>query len=393
MNSRVLIVQLSGDFREAWRLREASGTEQYYGHGYILDQLAALAQAHGEAGFLCAQAEPYQEKLPSGATVLGAGGNPYVDPRPVIAAIERFAPTHLVVQGPMTPLVRWGMRAGIPTACVMADSFRISWLRRWWRFGRLFQLLNDPAVSLVANHGVNAARHLVDLGVRADKIVPWDFPHVRTPDQFAVRAAPAGPTFELFYIGSVEANKGVGDLIEAVAQLKSRLDLRLRIAGKGHVGQFTTLAQRLGVADRVEFLGPVPNGEVPGMMRAADLVVVPSRHAFSEGLPLTLYEALASRTPTVASDHPMFAGHLRDGESAAIFPGGNVLALAARIADVLRDPALYARLSEGSAAAWHRMQIPVKWGVMIDRWVRDTPEDRAWLACHSLAGVAAGEVA
>jgi glycosyltransferase involved in cell wall biosynthesis len=386
MSVRLLIVQFAGDFREAWRLREESGTETYYGHGYILDQLASFAGEFGEAAFLCALPGPYAEKLPSGATVIGAGGNPYRDPRPVIAAIERFGPTHLIVHGPMTPLLRWGMRRGIAVGCVMADSFGANPLWRWWRFGRLAHWLNDPAVSLVANHGVNAARGLTRIGVRADKVIAWDFPHVRTPEQFPVRSARAGRACDLLYVGSIEVKKGVGDLIDAVARLRNRLDVSLRIAGAGHIEQFRAQAARLGVADRVAFLGLVPNGRIPEMMRNADLVVVPSRHAFPEGLPLTLYEALASRTPTIASDHPMFVGHLVDGESAGIFRAGDGVALADRIADVLGDPALYARLSQGSQIAWHRMQLPVKWGDMIGRWVRGTPDDRAWLAAHTLAG-------
>ena len=73
MTKRLLIVQFAGDFREAWRLRERTGGETYYGHGYILDELARLAAKHGEAGFLCGTAPPYCEKLPTGATVLGYG--------------------------------------------------------------------------------------------------------------------------------------------------------------------------------------------------------------------------------------------------------------------------------------------------------------------------------
>lgn len=385
MSSRLLIVQFSGDFREAWRLREETGTETYYGHGYILDQLADFAGEFGEAAFLCALPGPYAEKLPSGATVIGAGGNPYRDPRPVIAAIEAFAPTHLIVHGPMTPLLLWGIRRGIKVGCVMADSFSANPLERWWRFGRLTHWLNSPAVSLVANHGVNAAQGLTRIGVKPEKVIAWDFPHVRTPEQFPVRSARGGRACDLFYVGSVEVKKGVGDLIDAVARLKERFDTKLRIAGAGDLDTFRAQAARLGVSDRVEFLGVVPNARVPEMMRAADLVVVPSRHAFPEGLPLALYEALASRTPTIASDHPMFMGHLADGESAAIFRASDGVALAQRIADVLSDPTLYARLSQGSAIAWHRMQLPVKWGEMIARWTRDTPDDRDWLVARTLA--------
>ena len=145
---------------------------------------------------------------------------------------------------------------------------------------------------------------------------------------------------------------------------------------------------RLGVADRVTFLGLVPNATVRERMRAADAVVVPSRHAFPEGLPLTMYEALTSRTPLIASDHPMFAGHLRDGESALLFPAGSVAGLADAISRLFDNATLYETLSRQSHLAWQRMQCPVKWGPLIERWVNDAPDDRAWLQAHSLAALA-----
>ena len=299
--------------------------------------------------------------------------------------MERFDPTHLIVHGPMRGLIRWGTKRGLRVGCVFADSFHVNPLVRWLRYGWLARVLNDPAVSLVANHGRNAARGLVDLGVRADKVIAWDFPHIRTPDQFPVKAGRGGRACDLFYVGSIEPKKGVGDLIEAVARLNLDRDVRLRIAGSGQVERFRRMAEQHGVADRVEFLGIVPNSEVPALMQAADAVVVPSRHTFSEGLPLTLYEALASRTPTIASDHPMFVGHLTNGQSALVFPAGDSAALAGRIAALLDDPELYARVSRGSQSAWRKMQVPVKWGAMIDSWMRDTPGDRQWLTDQVLA--------
>lgn len=384
---RLLIVQYSGDFRAAWHLRAETGGETYYGHGYILDQLGHLATRHGEAGFLCCLAPPHRERLPNGATVMGAGTRPGLRPGPVIAAMEAFDPTHLIVHGPMPRLIRWGVARGIPVGCVFADSFHVHPLMRRLRYGWLARQLNDPSVSLVANHGVNAARGLVDMGVAPSKVLAWDFPHRRTPAMFApkLKASP-GPA-RLLYVGSIEAKKGVGDLIAALGHLP---DARLSIAGGGQVERFRALAEKLGVAARVAFLGLVPNAEVPALMHDADVVVVPSRHAFPEGLPLTLYEALASRTPVVASDHPMFAGHLVDGESAMVFPAGNAQALADRISALLADPKLYARVSAASEGAWQRMQVPVKWGDMIDRWVNDEAQDRAWLAANSLAAAGQG---
>ncbi|TCP88589.1 glycosyltransferase involved in cell wall biosynthesis [Sphingomonas sp. PP-CE-1A-559] len=384
--TRLLIVHYAGDYREADRLRRATGGETYYGHGYVLDQLAAWQAQHEAVGFLCSLAPSYWETLDSGVTVIGADTNPDQDPAPVLALIERFAPTHLIVFGPMLPLIRWGIEHDVRLGVIMADSFANPYYR-WVRFRRLPKLLDDRRVTLVANHGANAARALVGIGLRADKVLAWDFPHDRTPETQPCKSRASGPPFTLLFVGSISAKKGVGDMVRAVALLKDRLDVRLDVAGLGATDKFAALATRLGIADRVRFLGLVPNGAIPAMMQDADAVIVPSRHNFPEGLPLTLFEGLASRTPVIASDHPMFRGHLEDGESALVFAAGKPRALADAIARLMTDPALYAHVSQGSAAAWHRMQNPVKWGEMIDRWVRDDAEDRAWLSAHTVAAL------
>ncbi len=384
--TRLLIVQYAGDYREADRLRRASGEEIYYGHGYVLDQLAALKAQHDAVGFLCALAPEYWDTLDNGVTVIGADANPDRNPAPVLALIERFAPTHLIVFGPMMPLIRWGLEHPVRLGVIMADSFANLYYR-WVRFRTLPRLLNDPRVTLVANHGANAARALVGIGVRPDKVLAWDFPHYRSPDMQPCKGGAGDSPYALLYVGSISAKKGVGDLVRAVALLKDRLDVRLEVAGVGATEKFAVLAERLGVGDRVTFLGLVPNGAIPAMMQAADAVVVPSRHSFPEGLPLTLFEGLASRTPVIASDHPMFRGHLEHECSALLFTAGKPRALADAIARLMTDPALYARISQGSAAAWARMQNPVKWGEMIDRWVRDDADDRAWLTAHSVAAL------
>lgn len=355
--TRLLIVQYAGDFRAAWRLREEQGTETYYGHGYILDQLGCFADQFEAVGILGCNAPLHEERMPNGALSIGAGTHAELKPAPMLEAMARFDPTDLIVVGPLRSAIDWGLRRNIRVGCLFADSFFGNPLIRWLRYGWVAGTLNDPGVSLVANHGINAARGLVLRGVHAEKVIPWDFPHVRSPDLYPVKAARGGRHCDLLYVGTVGRAKGVGDLIAAAARLKDRWNVRIRIAGAGQVEKFRDKAKRLGMADNVEFLGVLPNDEIPALMQSADAVIVPSRHSFPEGLPLTLYEALASRTPTIASDHPMFAGHLSDGESALIFPAADSGALAAKIDQLLSDPALYARISHGSAQAWQRMQL------------------------------------
>ena len=100
---------------------------------------------------------------------------------------------------------------------------------------------------------------------------------------------------------------------------------------------------------------------------------------------MTIYETLCSRTPLIASDHPMFRGNLTDAEDSLIFPAGNSEVLARRIEQAFSDPELYHRLSAGSAAAWKLLQLPVKWEDTIVRWLFDSPENREWLFEHRLS--------
>jgi hypothetical protein len=107
----------------------------------------------------------------------------------------------------------------------------------------------------------------------------------------------------------------------------------------------------------VEFCGQAPNSAVCDAMRQADVVLVPSRHSYAEGLPLTIYEALRARTPIVASDHPMFAGILVDDASAKVFRAGDVQALAAALRSLMADRDLYECLSRNAQDCWEQIQI------------------------------------
>lgn len=300
---------------------------------------------------------------------MGGGANPLHHPERILRQIRDYYPTHLVIHGPMLRLLRGCLGLGVPVACMFADSFAISRLRRWLRFPGMVGLLNDPRIQLVANHGENAARGLTDLGVDPAKVMAWDFPHLRNPAMQAPRMRAKGPPYELLYVGSLETRKGVGDLIRALALLRNTVPLRLNIVGSGQQEKFAVLAKSQGVADRVVFAGRMANADVFARMCEADAVVVPSRHAFPEGLPLTLYEALAARAPVIASDHPMFAGHLRHRETAMVFRSGNARDLAAQITSLFSNEDLYLSLSREGEKAWEHMQVAAKWGNVIDDWV------------------------
>lgn len=385
---RIMIVQYAGDFRAAYTQLQADGGEVYHGHRYVFEQLERMRESFGEVAIVCCLSpEAYHETLPNGVTVIGARTHP----RRGIARLRRLMaewnPTDLIVLGALTGVLHWGTRTGRRVTCQLADSFEINPLIRYLKFGRLAHTLNDPRVGWVTNHGTNACASLVRLGVDPAKIVAWDWPHSRHPSENPPRSGFAGGEATLLYVGTVQPKKGVGDVIAAVAKLRAAgRAVRLKVVGSGRIDEFRAMAHSLGVEDGVEFLGAVPNTLVFEMMKSVTAVVVPSRHDYPEGLPLTIYESLCARTPLIASDHPMFRGHLVDRRTAMVFPAKDAEALAASIVALLDDPDLYEALSRNSEAVWESIQNPVKWGETLYRWLSDTPEDREWFDAHRLGG-------
>lgn len=104
----------------------------------------------------------------------------------------------------------------------------------------------------------------------------------------------------MLFVGNLVPVKGVETLIDACAEL-ARAGRRFRcyLVGQGPLRDtLRAQAERLGLAERVTFVGPVMHAELPDWFRAADVFILPSR---SEGVPCVLLEAAACLTPFVAS--------------------------------------------------------------------------------------------
>lgn len=389
--ARVVFVQ-NGDFRAAAHRIESGAGETYHAQKYSMDVVERLAGQAALAAVLCIDAEaPHDEVLPSGVRSIGleriwAHRRPFAA---VMARLDTLAPTHLVLRVPSVELLAWARARDVRVLPSFADSFTprpgLRGLRDRWRNRRLGQAVDHAAIDRAGNHNVAAAEALAAIGVAAEKIVPWDWPRAPTPADFPPRAAPGDGRKRLIAVGAVSEAKGVGDAIRALAaDPEMGGGATLDVVGSGDIDGMRALAESLGMAERVAFAGRVPHAEVAPRMHAADAVLVCSRHDYAEGLPGTIYLGLASRTPLVVSDHPMFTAYLRDGEDVLVTPERAPAALAARLRTLFDDAALYARLSRASEAAFARITHPVLWGEFVERWLRDTPEDRAWLDARTL---------
>jgi glycosyltransferase involved in cell wall biosynthesis len=385
---RLLVVQYAGDYREAYyNLAEGRG-ETYYAQQYSVEALAKARQQVDEVSTLSFMSQNrYNDLLPNGVRAIGAGFHHRLNIPTILEAIQAQRPTHILLRTPHNAVLRWAIGNQVQTLVTLADSFNRPGICDRAKHYFLAKLLNNPQVSWIGNHGVTASQSLQAIGVNPDKIIPWDWPHVVTPDLYQHKTLRQQPDrWNILYAGHISESKGVGDVLQAIAALKARhLPVYLKIAGKGDVAAMHAKVRHLQIEDSVEFLGMVKNTEVVGLMHAADLVTVPSRHEYPEGFPMTIYESLCSRTPLIASDHPMFMQQLCHGQNAMIFPSGQAAACALQIEMILTNPALYEKISHATHTTWQNLQVPVKWADMMTAWLQNSPQDQDWLSQHRLA--------
>lgn len=143
------------------------------------------------------------------------------------------------------------------------------------------------------------ARDLARFGRRTPVL-----PFTARPEQFGLQSF-TDETPIILFVGRIERAKGVDLLLEAFAKLDDR-DVRLRLIGRT-TGDIDVAAEaaRLGISDRVEYLGELEQTAVAVHYGKARCLALPSR---AEGLPCVLVEALLTGRPVVATD----VGGVRD---------------------------------------------------------------------------------
>ena len=150
----------------------------------------------------------------------------------------------------------------------------------------------------------------------------------------------------LCFTGSLRRWQGLDIAIEAIAALPD--DVHLVVAGDGPMRlELASRAHELGLDARIHWLGQVAHAQIPRVLAACDVALAPYPATRDFGFsPLKLYEYLAAGIPVVASSIGQIP-HVLDGGrwGCLVFPGDPV-ALAAGVADVLRDPTAAAARAE-----------------------------------------------
>ncbi len=161
------------------------------------------------------------------------------------------------------------------------------------------------------------------------------------PDREASRAGlPGDPELPtVVFMSRLHHKKGLEHLIEATAHLaRAGRPVELMVAGTGEPTYEESLRQEaaaLGVSERVHFLGHVGGAAKVALLRAADMLVLPS---YQENFGLVLVEALACGTPVVTTKAVDIWRELQVSGGSTIIDEPDTSAVVAAIARLVADP-------------------------------------------------------
>jgi glycosyltransferase involved in cell wall biosynthesis len=165
------------------------------------------------------------------------------------------------------------------------------------------------------------------------------------PDFVAVSRMQPGPdSGVVLCMGSPLYLKGADIAIAAFAMIAGDFPGH-RLLVVGHAPDLAGFKALAADHPRIEFAEPLPHARALQLIAGASCLLVPSR---SDAMPRVVVEAMAMRTPVVASRVDGLAHYLRHGETALLCEAGNAQELARNLRAVLAQPELARRLCDGA---------------------------------------------
>jgi glycosyltransferase involved in cell wall biosynthesis len=242
-------------------------------------------------------------------------------------------------------MARYARMRGVPTfmfprggsiidAC-RASSFTRAWARMafrgaakivcqgqaWRRFA--IDILGFPSAEVVVIRNWTATRELLEVGARRE-------PRRGTP-------------IRLVFVGWLEREKGIFELIDACRQLHPNRKFTLDIVGDGHASaEALVLVTRHGLNEVVQFRGWLRVPELTQTLTDCDVLVLPS---WAEGLPNAVVEAMAARLAVVVTGVGAIPDVITDHRSGLVVTPQDSESLRVALAEVIDDDALRERLA------------------------------------------------
>ncbi|HLH71750.1 MAG TPA: glycosyltransferase family 1 protein [Chloroflexota bacterium] len=282
------------------------------------------------------RAEPRIIRLPRLWTHLGLGRE-----------LRRFPPDLLYVPAHVIPVA-----CPVPAVVTIHDLgylwHRTAYTPLAWLLLHLGTLHNVRTARLiVADSQATATDLTTHLGVAADRI---RVAYLGAPPSRGVSPSPelttryGLPRRYFLFVGTLQPRKNLPRLIAAFGQLaRKQADVAMVLVGAAGLGApaLHRQAEKLGIADRIHWLGYVPDQDLPALFAGAVAFVFPSLY---EGFGMPVLEAMARGTPVITSNSSSLPEVV--GDAGLLVSPYDVTALATAMIRLLDDQSLRADLIE-----------------------------------------------
>jgi len=251
-----------------------------------------------------------------------------------------------------------GKHFGVPNISRLYGTFLADLMKKplvWLRYPIAAAGFLVPHDLLIcANDGTRGDEVARKLGIKLDRFRFWqdgvdDHPHAESPSrEIFLETAPSCLRKEAFWILSCSRLsywKRIDRMIHALHHARNQgADCQLVVAGDGQERQpLKELAERLGVADQIGWLGAVPHAEVPKLMDLVDIFMI-TNDVTNRCNPL--FEAMRAGLPVVSIRDTSTADLLKEEENALLANRDDTEALGHHLATICNDRALAARLRD-----------------------------------------------
>jgi glycosyltransferase involved in cell wall biosynthesis len=170
------------------------------------------------------------------------------------------------------------------------------------------------------------------------------------PDPGETLPAAIGSTgTTIVFLGRLSERKGVPELLALADPRLADLSWRAVLAGDGPVDRYRAEAAAAGIDDRAVMPGWLSEAETRKLCAGADILVLPS---YSEGMAMAVLEGLSHGLAVVTMRVGAHEEVISDGVNGVFVPVGDVYALAASLASLIKPPEERARLSRAARAVY-----------------------------------------